>query len=125
MTDGFLINTPTPSRTGALAVNSVHYANAMQFVLSGELDLTNADALRDVLWRALENVRRTKGAPARLILDMRSLTFIDSTGIQTLVATKRHCEETGTQLTFKLGNSQVARVLSLAGVAEFLGREGG
>jgi anti-sigma B factor antagonist len=120
---GIVPDVPGPPRLGGLSVNSVQFADAMQFVLSGELDLSNADALKDVLWRALENARRNRGAPARLILDMRRLTFIDSTGIQALVVTKRRCEEKGTRLALKVGTSQVGRMLSLAGVADFLGTE--
>lgn len=118
MNDGHFVDSRT--RPGTLGVNSVRLEKTMEFVLTGELDLSNAPALQDVLDRALENVVRTQGAPARLILDLRSLSFIDSTGIQTLVATKRRCEEHGTRLSLKIGDSQIARMLAVAGVADFL-----
>ncbi len=51
----------------------------------------------------------------------RPETFIDSTGIQALVATKQQCEAHGTRLSLRVGASQVAQMLSIAGVAEYLG----
>lgn len=123
MLHGYSTYPPISTRRDSLGVNAVRIEHTLEFVLSGELDLSNAPALRDELTRALDNVVRTQGSPARMILDLRSLTFIDSTGIQALVSTKRRCTRYGARMSLRLGDSQVSRVLALAGVAEFLGAE--
>lgn len=110
-------------KPGALGVNSAQLQDAMEFVLSGELDLSNAPALKDVLERALDNRERTNAAPmTRLILDLRRLRFIDSRGIEALISTKRLCLRSDIELHVKVDeDSQVRRVLHLSGMAEFLG----
>jgi anti-sigma B factor antagonist len=89
--------------------------------LSGELDLSRAPTLKEELARALEQLAQTGDTPTRLVVDLQELTFIDSSGIQVLVAARRRCLQQGTDLTLRLGDSQVRRVLTLAGVAEYLG----
>lgn len=110
-------------RPGALGVSATQLQDAMEFELSGELDLSNAPALKDVLERAVDNRERVNAAPmTRLILDLRQLRFIDSRGIEALISTKRLCLRSNVQLHVKVDeDSQVRRVLHLAGMAEFLG----
>lgn len=114
---------PIRTRRDSLGVDAARIEHTLEFVLSGELDLSNAPALQGEFTRALDNIVRNQGRPARMILDLRSLTFIDSTGIQALVATKRRCTRYGVRMSLRVGDSQVSRVLALAGVAEFLGAE--
>jgi anti-anti-sigma factor len=47
----------------------------------GEIDMACADRLRDILVDAVRRLR-----PARLVVDMLHVTFIDSTGVGALVA---------------------------------------
>jgi anti-sigma B factor antagonist len=95
--------------------------DAVELTVSGELDLSRAPALKEELTRALEQLAQTGDTPTRLVLDLQELTFIDSSGIQVLVAARRRCLQQGIELTLRLGDSQVRRVLTLAGVAEYLG----
>jgi stage II sporulation protein AA (anti-sigma F factor antagonist) len=99
---------------GSLGIRTVRVKETVEFVLSGELDLSSVAVLKDELTNAITD-------PARVIVDLRGLTFIDSSGIQVLVAIKRLCVQRGIELSLRLGDSQVGRMLSLAGVAEFLG----
>lgn len=99
---------------GALAVRTARDGDAYAISLCGELDLANAataeNALRDVL----------SATDAQVIVDMRELEFIDSTGIALLVsALGRNGDEQ--RLRFIPSNSPaVTRVLELTGLAERL-----
>lgn len=75
--------------------------------LRGELDLSNAQALRD---RLLEIAGRE---PVSLILDLSGLTFMDSTGISVLVAAERRALELGGALSLAGPQKVVARVLRI------------
>lgn len=119
MTDEQLARSLT--RPTTLTVNTVQLQDTMEFLLSGELDLSNAYDLKGVVVEALEHRGRADARLRHLILDLRSVTFIDSRGIQVLVAIKRHCIKHDAECTLRLDDSQVRRMLTLAGVAEFLG----
>jgi len=97
--------------------------DAVELALSGEFDLSRAPTVKEELSRALERLAQTGDTPTRMVLDLRELTFIDSSGIQVLVAARRRCLQQGIDLSLRVGGSQVRRVLSLAGVAEYLGVE--
>lgn len=121
MTDGYLHACST--RPGALGVQTVQIEDTLEFVLAGELDLSNAFILRDLLAQVLENRTHAASALSRIVLDLQGVTFIDSTGIYALVATKRRCAKSGADLTLRLGDSPIGRILTLAGVTELLDGE--
>lgn len=108
------------SPTG-LGIRAADIGGGVEFALSGELDLSQAGALKQEIARVLDSLRHGGDTPARVVLDLQRLTFIDSSGIQVLVAAKRRCIDHGIQLVLRIGDSQVRRMLSLAGVGEFLG----
>ena len=55
-----------------------------------------------------------------LIIDLRDLDFMDSTGLSVLVRAHQRAEEQGRQLAMVKGPQQVQRLLSLTGVADRL-----
>jgi anti-sigma B factor antagonist len=80
--------------------------------LRGELDLASADVLETELGDALGD------GGSRVVVDLRELIFIDSTGIAILVAAIRRDEGDG-KLRFVPSRAQaVTRVLRLTGVEE-------
>ncbi len=82
--------------------------------LAGELDLANAKALDAELSEALAD------GQCQVLVDMRELTFIDSTGIAIVVAALSQAGD-GKRLRFIPSSAPaVSRVLSLTGVAERL-----
>jgi anti-anti-sigma factor len=85
-------------------------------VVRGEIDLlTAADlgrALREVIAR-----RR----PSAIHVDLSAVAFIDSTGIQVLVATRADARAAGIALRVVAASGPVLRVLRLAGVDAVLG----
>jgi anti-anti-sigma factor len=82
--------------------------------LSGELDLASAPLLE----RALE--RAEIETAASLVFDLDALEFLDSTGLQVLLATHRRATEQGQQFAITRGSPQVQRLLDITRVAERL-----
>lgn len=82
--------------------------------VSGELDLASSPALQ-------EELERVSASDARmLIIDLRELDFMDSTGLSVLVKAHRAAEEGARRLYLIKGPPQVQRLLSLTGVGERL-----
>lgn len=81
----------------------------------GELDIATADALDEELRRVSEEL-----GPKTVVLDLRNLTFLDSTGIRTILAAEARTREN--EATFKVvrGPQEVDRVFRLTGIGERL-----
>lgn len=75
--------------------------------LTGEIDLETSPHARHIL---LETVDQRP----KVLIDMASVTYIDSSGIATLVEAVQHAKKKGGQLAFICLNPAVVRVLSLA-----------
>jgi anti-anti-sigma factor len=82
--------------------------------VSGELDLASSPALQEELDRVAASDSQM------LIIDLRELDFMDSTGLSVLVRAHQRIEEQGRRLAMVKGPQQVQRLLSLTGVAERL-----
>lgn len=80
----------------------------------GELDLASSPVLEEELQRAREQ------RPALIIIDLRELDFMDSTGLSILIRAHQAAEEAGHRLAIVNGSRQVRRLLSLTGVADRL-----
>jgi anti-anti-sigma factor len=84
-------------------------------LVRGELDAAGAARLRAAITALLN------GGKARAVrLDLRGLTYIDSTGIGTLVVAKRICAQVGVRLRLAAVSPFAARALGVAGVTETL-----
>jgi anti-sigma B factor antagonist len=88
--------------------------NAVVIGVSGELDLASSPALE----HELEQGAATKAE--LVIVDLRSLEFMDSTGLSVLVRAHQRATENGQRFGVVKGPQQVQRLLSLTGVAERL-----
>lgn len=85
---------------------------AIMLTISGELDLVSSP----VLEQALEGLG---ASDARLVmLDMRGLEFMDSTGIHLLVKAHQRAHQAGQRFALIRGSEQVHRMLDLTGVSE-------
>jgi anti-sigma B factor antagonist len=82
--------------------------------VSGELDLASSAALEEELARA------TESDAEQIVLDLRELEFMDSTGLSTLVKAHQRAEGAGKRFGLVRGPQQVQRLLSLTGVEERL-----
>jgi anti-sigma B factor antagonist len=80
----------------------------------GELDLATADRMDATLLEQLDS------GFAHVVVDLRELTFIDSTGIRILWQAHRRSELDGTRLSVIPGDGPVNRALLLTGLLEHL-----
>lgn len=87
---------------------------ASVIAVGGELDLASSAALEAELGRVIGS------SVSLVIVDLRELQFMDSTGLSTLVKAHQRAEEVGKRLALIRGPQQVQRLLSLTGVAERL-----
>jgi anti-sigma B factor antagonist len=82
--------------------------------LGGELDLAAASSLDEELGQALQSGSQV------IVIDLKDLEFIDSTGLSVLVRAHQRAQETGLQLGLINPGAQVERLLSLTGLAQRL-----
>jgi anti-anti-sigma factor len=79
-------------------------------ILAGELDIaTHGDA--DVVLRDVQDA----GSPL-VVLDLRELKFMDSTGLRLLVQADSRARESGQRLAIVRGPEAVHRVLEITGL---------
>ena len=93
-----------------LEVTTENGAEGILIRLRGELDLASAKELET----ALERVRVQ--APARTVVDLRGLGFIDSTGLSALVGADERAREDGRDLLLVRGPAPVQRVFEITGL---------
>jgi anti-anti-sigma factor len=80
----------------------------------GELDLDTAPLLEEELTAARD------GGSRRLVLDMRALTFMDSTGLRLVIRWDTAAREDGFEFAIVPGIEVVQRVFRLTGMDEHL-----
>ena len=86
----------------------VERTDALTYIeLLGEFDLS----CEDRFGAAVDTVRS-----GRLVLDLRGLTFIDSTGLRMILRTCQRSHQDGFTLEIVGGRGQVAKVLRIAGL---------
>lgn len=86
---------------------------AIRVVIKGELDIANEPALR-------AHLEALKPHDGPLTIDLRNLTFIDSSGARLLVETDAFARKDGWGLTVIPGPPIVHRVLELTGLTKTL-----
>ena len=88
--------------------------DATVLTVSGELDLRTSPELEERLTGAF-------GAGIELvILDLRQIEFMDSTGLRVLLGAHQRAHESGRRFALVRGADQVERVLTLTGVRDLL-----
>ena len=84
--------------------------------LRGEVDYESARELREAVTALLST-----GTTASITVDLGAVTFMDSTGVGTLVVARRICGDVGVRFTVTRPSPFLARLLGGLGVAEVLG----
>ena len=98
-------------QVGRLEIESISDESSCLITLGGELDANGCPTVESELTKAEGN----GGQP--IVIDMRMLTFIDSTGIALLVAALRRSKEGSDRLRFIPSDSEdVRRLLELCGL---------
>ncbi len=101
-----------PPAPGELAVEIKREAESVVVSLTGELDLATVETF-DRRLREAESTR-----PARLVVDLAALGFMDSTGLQTLLRASERASTADYELALRRGPHQVQRVFELTRTIE-------
>lgn len=99
---------------GTLVVRTAKEGDAHMISLCGELDLANAGTAKTALDASLEE------DTSQVVIDMRELDFIDSTGIALLVAALGNNGDETRVRFIPSSAPAVTRVLELTGLSERL-----
>ena len=86
----------------------------VRIAFTGELDLASAGRVEEEL-AAIE-----RDAPARIVLDLRGLTFMDSTGLRLVAGADARAREAGRRVTIIQGPEAVRRVFEITRLDERL-----
>ncbi len=95
---------------GLVTVSLLHDAEALVVVLTGELDISDADAVRDALAPSLA------GRVPRLVFDLAGLRFMDSSGIALMLWAARQCDD----IVLRGGSPMARRVIEATGLSGVL-----
>ena len=82
--------------------------------LSGELDVHTLTTLEAAISRACNDGTRS------LTLDLRGLTFIDSSGLWLMTRAWKWCEQHGCEFTLIPGSESIQRVFEETGLSDLL-----
>jgi anti-sigma B factor antagonist len=96
----------------ALTITShAPYPGLLTLTVTGELDLASADALSEAVTEAVKS-----DMVDAILIDLEGLTFLDSTGIGTLVAGWKQANDSGKQLRVDKAHGMAREVLRITGV---------
>ncbi|MEK9524244.1 MULTISPECIES: STAS domain-containing protein [Streptomyces] len=95
-------------RTGRLSVQH-RVADGVRVVsLTGEIDHTTKDVVRDAL--------QAREETSRVVADLEHVTFLDSSGINVLIYVNQHLSDVGGWLRVAAATPSVNRVIELVGI---------
>ena len=101
----------------ALDLTTARASDAVHVQLSGELDISETARVE----RELRTVDATR--PERVVLDLRGLSFMDSSGLRLIVSAYRRLAEDGRRLQIVQGPPPIRRIFEvtrLDGRLEFI-----
>ena len=93
------------------AFDVVDEAGERVLALHGQLDMVNADRVRDA-------IVHLDGSP--VVIDLRGLQFLDSSGIAALLEARRVVDESGRPYHLRGARGIVLRALEVTGLAHLL-----
>jgi anti-sigma B factor antagonist len=99
---------------GNLLVDVSREGDRVVLRLDGELDLAGVPLLEDAVANATQDDAST------IVLDLRGLEFIDSTGLRGILEQDRRSAELGRTFALVRGSEQVQRLMQMTGVDEHL-----
>ena len=97
-----------------LTYEAHHNGSVVRLALAGEFDLSNAAQVEDAL-KEIEHEH-----PPLLVLDLRELTFMDSTGLRVMVSADARAREDSRRLAVVQGPESVHRVFRITGLDDHL-----
>ena len=97
-----------------LNVETEDHGSQVRIALRGELDLSTVSRVEDELRRA------EASAPPVVVLDLSALSFLDSTGLRTIVTADQRARKSGRRLAIVKGPDTVHRVFTITRLDERL-----
>lgn len=94
----------------SLKVETEQRSGEFRVLLFGDLDILAFEEIDQMLAGAQRN------GDQRVIVDLRGLEFIDSTGIRALLLAYKRAESGGNQLCFIRGQEGIQRIFQLVGL---------
>ena len=102
-----------PGVMAQLTIDTQQRNGATHLVLAGELDIASTEGLDETL-------TTVEDESPLLVLDLRRVEFIDSTGIRALIAADARARSTGRRLVVVRGSQAVDRLFSVTQLDERL-----
>jgi anti-anti-sigma factor len=97
-----------------LEVDTREQEDAVHLALIGELDLSTVEKVEEELRRVED------GGAQTVVLDLSSLSFLDSTGLRTIVTADQRARKSGRRLAIVKGPDTVHRVFTITRLDERL-----
>jgi anti-sigma B factor antagonist len=95
-----------------LTLTTSHEQEAVRVALSGELDMSSALLFDEELRRIEED----DDSADTLVLDLRPLKFMDSTGLRLILSAHSRARRSGRKLRIIPGGDAIRRIFRLTGV---------
>ena len=93
-----------------LTIRTTEEDGVIKVKLWGDLDMENAPTVDDWLTKAEDSDAK------QIVLDMRELEFIDSSGLKSILTAVRRSQMNGHRLGILRGDGNVAKLLELTGI---------
>ena len=97
-----------------LAVGTSRNRDEYVIELAGEFDLSGVARVSEAFASAFDSEARA------IVLDLRALEFLDSTGVHTILKAERSASEQNRSLVIVRGPRQVQRIFEISGILEML-----
>lgn len=97
-----------------LALETTRHGGRSVVTVGGRLDLVTASDLRSALDHELEE------RPARIVVDLAGVDFMDSTGLGVLIAVQRRAQDVGSSIVLSSAAPIVLTVLRVTGAERLL-----
>jgi anti-sigma B factor antagonist len=99
------------SNAGSLAIKAYRDGNrTLVLQLFGEFDLASVPVFEEEI--------ASVGAENPLIIDLKGLGFIDSSGLSALLVAYERAMQDGREISFLNGSPKIARILRISGLDE-------
>ncbi|HTX31279.1 MAG TPA: STAS domain-containing protein [Solirubrobacteraceae bacterium] len=108
---------PSAGADRSFSVSSRRLEDGILVALAGDVDLGTATVVDDELCRAGES-------ESLIVLDLGEVSFMDSTGLRTVIAADQRLRASGGSLRIVNVPAQVSRLFELVGVSERLAIDG-
>jgi anti-anti-sigma factor len=111
------VNTHIPPEWPHLVVQVVPRSGGRVCVIGhGEIDMTSVGALADTVTTVL-----AQESPSHIEVNLAEVTFMDSSGVNALVACRAAAERVGCRITVSHPQPPVRRILGITGLAAVFG----